>query len=68
MPRFGIRPLADITVFDDNEKDTMTGSSGQDWFFANLALDAGDDATANDKITDLHADEFAVDLDWILAE
>lgn len=37
-------------------------------FFANLALDANDDATTKDKITDLHADEFAIDLDWILAD
>jgi Ca2+-binding RTX toxin-like protein len=55
-----------ITVQDDNAKDTLTGSSGQDWFFANLFLDNGDDADQKDKITDLHADEFAADLDFIL--
>jgi hypothetical protein len=37
-------------------------SSGQDWFFANL------DSGVLDKITDLHASEFAEDLDFNLAE
>jgi hypothetical protein len=50
------------TVFDDAVKDTMTGSEGQDWFFANL------DSGILDKITDLSAAEFAEDLDFILAE
>jgi hypothetical protein len=58
----------DRTACDDNEKDTMTGASGQDLFFANLALDANDHATTKDKTTDLHADEFATDVDWVLAE
>ena len=44
----------------------MTGASGEDWFFANLFLDIGDDATKKDKITDLHAGEFATDMDFIL--
>ncbi len=57
-----------VTVFDDNQKDTMTGASGRDWFFANLAGDGEDDANRFDKITDLHEDEFAEDIDWILAE
>jgi Ca2+-binding RTX toxin-like protein len=55
------------TVHDDNAKDTLTGSAGNDWFFANLFLDNGDDATKKDKITDLHASEFASDLDFILS-
>jgi uncharacterized delta-60 repeat protein len=49
------------TVRDDSAKDTMTGSDGQDWFFANLA------EGVLDKITDLSADEFAADLDFILS-
>jgi Ca2+-binding RTX toxin-like protein len=54
-----------ITVQDDNAKDMLTGASGEDWFFANLFLDNGDDADQKDKITDLHASEFALDLDFI---
>jgi hypothetical protein len=57
-----------VTVHDDNQKDTLTGDGGQDWFFANLVLDAQDDATKKDKITDLSASEFANDLDFILEE
>jgi hypothetical protein len=53
-------------VLDDNAKDVLTGSSGQDWFFANLFLDNGDNANQKDKITDLSAEEFASDLDFIL--
>jgi Ca2+-binding RTX toxin-like protein len=53
------------TVHDDNAEDTLTGSSGQDWFFANLFLDHSDDAARKDKITDLHAAEFALDIDFI---
>lgn len=55
------------TVHDDNAKDTLTGDAGRDWFFANLVLDPDDDATKKDKITDLSANEFALDLDFILA-
>jgi Ca2+-binding RTX toxin-like protein len=58
-------PGAVATVHDDNAEDTLTGSSGQDWFFANLFLDQGDDAARKDKITDLHAAEFALDIDFI---
>ncbi len=43
----------------------MTGSAGQDWFFANQFLDNGDNPNHKDKITDLHAAEFANDLDFI---
>jgi titin len=53
------------TVHDDNARDLLTGSEGKDWFFANLALDGGDDATRKDSVTDLHANEFASDLDFI---
>jgi Ca2+-binding RTX toxin-like protein len=52
-------------VLDDNDNDVLTGSSGDDWFFANLFLGNGDDASQKDKITDLHASEFALDLDFI---
>ena len=47
------------TVIDDDERDVMTGSSGRDWFFADLD---------EDKNTDLHDDEFADVLDWILED
>jgi hypothetical protein len=40
----------------------MTGSSGLDWFFANL------DSGVLDKITDLSAKEFADDLAFIMAQ
>jgi hypothetical protein len=53
---------AQPTVSDDATKDTLTGSSDQDWFFANL------DTGILDKITDLSASEFAEDLDFILSE
>ena len=52
----------DATVWDDSGRDVLTGSSGQDWFFANL-----DGTGVLDKVTDLHDDEFADDLAWILA-
>jgi Ca2+-binding RTX toxin-like protein len=50
------------TVRDDAAKDTMTGSEGNDWFFANLA------SSVIDKVTDLRADEFQPDLEFILSE
>lgn len=56
------------TVYNDGAHDVLTGSAGQDWFFANLALEEGDDATSEDKITDLSDAEFANDLDFILSE
>src|SRR5262249_11827547 len=43
----------DATVFDDGDADKLTGSSGQDWFFANL------DGATLDTITDRHDFEFA---------
>jgi uncharacterized delta-60 repeat protein len=57
--------LTPETVHDDGVRDVLTGSSGFDWFFANLCLDAGDDSTVKDKITDLSWWEFASDIDFI---
>lgn len=58
---------SNATVHDDNSKDMLTGSSGYDWFFANVLLDGGDDADTRDKITDLSLIEalFAQDIDFI---
>jgi hypothetical protein len=50
---------AGATVFDDGAADVLTGSQGQDWFFANL------NSGVLDCITDLSAAEFAADLDFI---
>lgn len=52
---------ADPTVLDDYSRDLLTGSSGIDWFFANLGNEG-----VMDKITDLSDSEFAIDIDWIL--
>ncbi len=49
-------PLA--TVFDDNERDKLTGSSGRDWYFAAIG---GEQNQEEDRITDLLATEL-VDL------
>jgi Ca2+-binding RTX toxin-like protein len=46
------------TVLDDNSKDVLTGSAGMDWFFCD---------ESSDKITDLHDEAFANELDWILS-
>lgn len=56
--------LNDDTVHDDGVRDLLTGSSGFDWFFANLSLN-GDDSPVKDKITDLSWWEFAKDIDFI---
>jgi len=45
------------TVFDDGAEDKLTGSSGRDWFFANL------DSGVRDKLTDDHGNELVTDLD-----
>jgi hypothetical protein len=50
------------TVFDDNAADVLTGTSDLDWFLFNVD---GENGTAMDKATDLHASEFAADLDWL---
>ena len=47
---------ADATVFDDDDKDVLTGSSGSDWFFFDLE---------DDRATDLKDEVFANDLDFI---
>ena len=49
-------------VLDDNAVDLLTGSSGQDWFLFNAD---GEDGSKKDKVTDLKADEFVLDLDFI---
>jgi Ca2+-binding RTX toxin-like protein len=54
--------LATTTVFDDGAADVLTGTSGSDWFFANLS-----GGGVLDKITDLSAAEFANDLTFILS-
>jgi Ca2+-binding RTX toxin-like protein len=58
--------LTSSTVLDDNDKDTLTGDQGSDWFFANLWLDCGEDAAQKDQIVDLSLFElmFANDLDF----
>ena len=49
------------TVHDDHAADVETGSAGQDWFLLNLDGDGG----VKDKVTDLSAQEFANDIDFI---
>jgi hypothetical protein len=44
--------LNDTKVHDDGVTDELSGNNGVDWFFANLVLDAGDDSTKKDKVTD----------------
>jgi hypothetical protein len=52
-------------TFDDNEKDMLRGRLGPVLILRKLVLDNGDDAERKDKITELRADEFALDLDFI---
>jgi hypothetical protein len=54
----------EATVLDDGAYDVLTGSAGQDWFFAQLESGNGQ---VKDKITDLSAAEFAADLEFILS-
>jgi Ca2+-binding RTX toxin-like protein len=54
--------LNENTVHDDGVRDVLTGSSGQDWFLFNAD---GDNDALRDLITDLHAQEFANDIDFI---
>jgi Ca2+-binding RTX toxin-like protein len=49
------------TVLDDGAEDLMTGSAGQDWFLFNKDGDGG----VRDRVTDLHANEFQTDIDFI---
>ena len=51
------------TVFDDGVADMLTGNDGQDWFLFNA--DGDGDARKKDKVTDLTAQEFASDIDFI---
>src|SRR5262249_20745015 len=44
-------------VFDDQKVDTLTGSGGQEWIFANT------DSVMLDTITDLAAGEVVTDID-----
>jgi hypothetical protein len=53
------------TVFNDYERDTLTGGCGQDWFLANLYNEDGQHER-KDKITDLNDEEYADDLEFIL--
>ncbi len=53
--------LTAATVFDDQARDLLTGSSGKDWFLHN---DDGD-ASVADKVTDLGGQAFEGDLGWI---
>jgi Ca2+-binding RTX toxin-like protein len=55
---------AGATVVDDNAHDVLTGSQGMDWFLFNTD---GENRTQKDKATDLHAAEYAADLDWIFS-
>jgi hypothetical protein len=50
------------TVHDDRAVDILTGDAGQDWFIFNAD---GENGSTKDKVTDLHANEFASDLDFI---
>ena len=50
-----------FAVADDGERDVLTGSSGIDWFFANLEGDG-----VLDKVTDLDDELLANDLEFIL--
>lgn len=52
---------ASQTVFNDNDVDTVTGSQGQDWFFANRYADNGG---VLDLVTDLSNIENWTDTDF----
>jgi Ca2+-binding RTX toxin-like protein len=56
-----------VTVFNDRERDKLTGGSGHDWFLANFVNEDDDDERL-DKITDLNDEEFADDLKFILED
>lgn len=51
--------LYPATVLEDDATDKLTGSAGMDWFFCD---------ESRDRITDLHDEAYANELDWILAE
>jgi hypothetical protein len=52
---------ANQTVFNDNNADTLTGSQGIDWFFANRVADGGG---VLDTVTDQAASELWNDTDF----
>jgi hypothetical protein len=54
------------TVFDDSERDLLTGGLGEDWFLANI-IQGDEDSGVRDWITDLSRVDFADDLDFILS-
>jgi len=56
-----------VTVFNDKQRDKLTGGLGKDWFLANLVNDDEDDERL-DIITDLNDDEFYDDLKFILED
>ena len=61
----GVRLIGDDgatqTVFNDNDVDTLIGSSGQDWFFANTINDNGG---AIDIVVDAAGNEIVRDTDY----
>ena len=57
-----VPPVATKSASPDTSVDVLTGSAGQDWYFANVQ-----GGGVQDKITDLSAQEFAGDLDFIQA-
>jgi hypothetical protein len=53
-------PIRDgATIFEDDDKDVLTGSSGSDWFFFDLL---------EDRATDLKDEIIANDLEFILSD
>ena len=59
---FAYRLVADSTVRDDNARDSLTGSSGSDWFFANVGNSSGQTGVL-DCITDAAGQETRTDTD-----
>ena len=63
----GVRLIGDDgatqTVFNDNDVDTLIGSSGQDWFFANTNNIGGGNA-AIDIVVDQTGNEIVRDTDY----
>jgi Ca2+-binding RTX toxin-like protein len=62
----GAGKAATPTVFDDSERDTLTGGLGQDWFLANI-VGGEEDSGVRDWITDLSRADFGDDLKFILS-
>lgn len=51
------------TVFDDGDRDLLTGDDGRDWFLFNI--DGDGDRKEQDRVTDVSDAELATDLDFI---